>query len=195
MRLRKAIARTYMRFSSWTFVHEPLPEQAMVIGAPHTSNWDAIFMAVAFWSIDRPFCFFVKDSVVKVPLFGSFVKKIGGIGIDRTRSTGLVETITHAAREAANRGETFTIVLTPKGTRSPRPYWKSGFYRIARGANLPVQLGFIDRTTRTFGWAHSIHLSGDMRKDMDVIRTFYSDKVGVHPEKVSTPRLRGEENE
>lgn len=186
--MRRLIARTYIRLSRWDFVHEPLPDKVMVIGAPHTSNWDGVFMALCFWSLGRPFHFLVKDSLVRAPLLGPFIRWVGGIGVDRTQGNGLVDSIIARAKES----DTFTIVLTPKGTRSSRPYWKSGFYRIARGADLPVQLGFVDSTTHTFGWGHSIRLTGDIAADMECIRAFYADKKGVHPEKGSVPRLRDE---
>lgn len=190
MKIRRFIARTYLRFSRWNFAGEPLADKTMVIGAPHTSNWDGVFMALSFWSIERPFHFLVKDSIVKKPIFGAFVKWIGAIGVDRTAAHGVVGQVV----DAANASESFTIVLTPKGTRSPREYWKSGFYRIAQGADLPVALGFVDRKTMTFGWGRSIRLSGDPKADMDVIREFYSDKVGVNPELASVPRLRAEDD-
>ena len=78
-------------------------------------------------------------------------------------------------------------------TRSPRDFWKSGFYRIAMEAGVPIQLGFIDRNTRTFGWGPTYQLTGDVRADMEVIRAFYAGKVGVRPEKTSVPRLRAED--
>ena len=89
--------------------------------------------------------------------------------------------------------DSFTLCITPKGTRSPREFWKSGFYRIAMEADVPIQLGFIDRNTRTFGWGPTYRLTGDVRADMDVIRAFYADKVGVKPSKTSVPRLRAED--
>ncbi|WP_115726920.1 1-acyl-sn-glycerol-3-phosphate acyltransferase [Actinomyces culturomici] len=189
MRIRKFIARAYLAFSRWTFVHEPLEDATMVIGAPHTSNWDGVFMALSFWSIERPFVFLVKDSIVKTPVLGPFVRWIGGIPVDRSGAHGLVSRVI----ERAAAEDRFTIVLTPKGTRSPRDYWKSGFYRIATGADLPVALGFVDASTRTFGWGPTIRLTGDVAADMDVIRAFYADKVGVNPEKASVPRLRAED--
>ncbi len=189
MSIRRVIAKTYLLFSRWTFVHEPLEDKTIVIGAPHTSNWDGVFMALCFWSIDRPFSFLVKDSIIKAPLLGPFVRSIGGVAVDRSSAHGVVGQVIARAAEA----DDFTLVLTPKGTRSPRKYWKSGFYRMARGADLPVALGFIDRSTMTFGWGPTIRLSGDVRADMEVIRAFYADKVGVKPEKASVPRLRAEE--
>lgn len=191
MSIRRFIAKTYLLFSRWTFVHEPLEKKTIVIGAPHTSNWDGVFMALCFWSIDRPFTFLVKDSAIKLPILGSFFKAIGGFPIDRSSPHGVVGQVVDQAKAVSD----FTLVLTPKGTRSPRRYWKSGFYRMALGADLPVALGFVDRSTKTFGWGPSIHMSGDVNADMDTIRAFYADKVGFNPEKASVPRLRAEDEE
>lgn len=195
MKIRRLLAQTYLRFSRWNVQTEPLPDHVIVIGAPHTSNWDGVFMALSFWSIGRPFSFLVKDSVTKAPVLGAFVKAIGGIGIDRTAAGGIVQQIVDQVAEARREGRTFTLAMTPKGTRSQREYWKSGFYRMARQANVPLQLGFVDSTTHTFGWAGILELTGDVKADMDTIRSFYANKVGIRPELTSTPRLRMEEAE
>lgn len=87
--------------------------------------------------------------------------------------------------------------MTPEGTRSGDG-WRSGFYRIAMAADLPVTLGYVDVTTRTTGLGPTIRLTGDVAGDMDRIRAFYADKAGVHPHKRTEPRLaseiRGEES-
>src|SRR5690606_36896963 len=100
---------------------------------------------------------------------------------------GLVDDL--VARMAA--GERFYLVVTPEGTRSGSG-WKSGFYRIARAADLPVTLGYVDRTTMTTGLGPTIELTGDVRADMDVVRAFYADKSGVVPARRTEPRLRDE---
>ena len=89
-------------------------------------------------------------------------------------------------------GQSFGLVVTPEGTRGVSPYWKSGFYRIARDAGLPLTLGYVDRTTMTTGLGPTIHLTGDIPADMDRIRAYYADKSGLHPELRSEPRLREE---
>src|SRR5690606_23013856 len=78
-------------------------------------------------------------------------------------------------------GEVLSRVVTPEGTRGAGSDWKSGFYRIAREAHLPVTLGYVDRTTMTTGLGPTIELTGDVRADMDVVRAFYADKSGVRP--------------
>jgi 1-acyl-sn-glycerol-3-phosphate acyltransferase len=83
-------------------------------------------------------------------------------------------------------------VITPEGTRSRGETWRSGFYRIARAADLPVMLGYLDSVTRTTGLGPTLRLTGDVGADMDRIRDFYADKAGIHPEKFTPPRLVAE---
>lgn len=190
MGLRKALAHLVMRVSRWTFTPgHPLPERCVVLGAPHTSNWDGFYMVVAMWALQRPFYFLVKKNLTDVPVIGRFVQAIGGIPVDRENPGHLVERVIALAQSS----ETFVLVIAPKGTRSIRPYWKSGFYRIAQGANLPVVPGFIDGGQRRYGWGAPIELSGNQSKDMDAIRAFYAGIIGIHPEKTCVPRLRSEE--
>ncbi|MBE6483913.1 MAG: acyltransferase [Actinomycetaceae bacterium] len=191
MSLKSAIAATYMRFSRWTFVHEDIPPQAIVIGGPHTSNWDGFLMVMAFWRINRPYKFLVKDSAMRAPVIGRIVRWVGGISVNRSGHHGVVGEI---VKEAA-ASDTFTLIIAPKGTRSPQPYWKSGFYRIALETGFPVQLGFINRKKREYGWGGNITITGDVSADMDRIRAFYEGKTGFNPENTSVPRLRAEDDD
>jgi 1-acyl-sn-glycerol-3-phosphate acyltransferase len=190
MGIKKAIASTFMTFSRWHFVYEDMPPKAVVIGAPHTSYWDGWLMVMAFWKVGRPFRFLVKDSAVNAPVIGPIIRWVGGISIDRSHSNGVVGSLVHQARV----NPTFTVIIAPKGTRSPRKYWKSGFYRIALETGLPVQLGFINRKTHTYGWAGNLHMTGDVTADMNRIRAFYDGKVGFKPQNTSVPRLRAEDD-
>ena len=187
MLARKIGASLYKRLSSWEIVTEELPAKAVVIGAPHTSYWDGIFMAVAFWNYGRNMKFLVKSQAMRGPL-RAIIKWAGGVGVDRQSKHGLVTDIV----EQSKNSDDFLLVIAPKGTRSRREYWKSGFYHIAYQADLPVVLGYIDSENHRFGWAHSIKLTGNMKADMDVIRAFYADKKGKRPQYDSIPRLRGE---
>ena len=192
MGLRKALAHTVMHLSRWTFATEfPLPDRCLVIGAPHTSNWDGFYMVMAMWAVERPVSFLVKKNLTDVPVVGSFVKAIGGIPVDREHPGHLVDRIISLAESQDH----FVLVITPKGTRSVRPYWKSGFYRIAMEADLPIVPGFIDGARRRYGWGEPMRLTGNRRNDMDKIRDFYSGLVGIHPENTCVPRLRDEDPE
>lgn len=192
MGLRKALAHAVMHLSRWTFTPEfPLPDRCLVIGAPHTSNWDGFYMVMAMWAVERPVSFLVKKNLTDVPVIGSFVKAIGGIPVDREHPGHLVEQIISLAESKDH----FVLVITPKGTRSVRPYWKSGFYRIAMEADLPIVPGFVDGAKRRYGWGEPMRLTGNRHHDMDKIRDFYSGLVGIHPENTCVPRLRNEDTE
>jgi 1-acyl-sn-glycerol-3-phosphate acyltransferase len=109
--------------------------------------------------------------------FGRWFVRWGGIPVDRGAAAGFVEQL--SARFAANHD--FALVITPEGTRSRRPYWKSGFYRLALAERLPVGLAFIDRSTRRIGIGAWIRLNGDVDVDLAAIRAFYADKRGWTP--------------
>lgn len=191
MGLKKTLASAFIKVSGWQLNIEELPAKVLVVGAPHTSNWDALYMLAAFWSLGRTPHFLVKDSVIKTPVLGSLVKAVGGIAVERSASHGLVGTLV----ERIHNADEFVVAITPKGTRSKRDFWKSGFYRIALEAGIPLELGFVDSVTKTFGWSASLQLTGDVKADMEKIRAFYADKRGIRPELTSTPRLRAEDDE
>ncbi|ADH93470.1 acyltransferase [Arcanobacterium haemolyticum] len=187
MSFKRFISRTFQKFSRWQMDVEPLPPKAILIGAPHTSNWDAVYMIVAFWDVGRDLRFLVKNSIINGPI-GPIARAVGGVGVDRNSNHGLVQSIAEQARKASD----FTLCVTPKGTRGRREFWKSGFYHMAYEAGIPVVFGFVDSTTKRYGWKGSMMLTGNMEEDMDKIRAFYADKVGVKPELTCVPRLRNE---
>jgi 1-acyl-sn-glycerol-3-phosphate acyltransferase len=188
MSLRRTVARAYWRLSRWTLVTERVPRDrpGILIGAPHTSNWDFVLMLAIGGEGDLPFKWLGKHTLFKRP-FGGLMRALGGIPVDRRDPAGLVDQL--IARIAA--GEVFHLVVTPEGSRSGDG-WKSGFYRIARATDLPVTLGYVDRTTMTTGLGPTVSMTGDVRADMDVIRAFYADKAGFVPARRTEPRLREE---
>ena len=102
----------------------------------------------------------------------------------------------HTVEQMAERfrdGPRMGLVITPEGTRGKREYWKSGFYRIAQLADVPIVCAYVDKTTRSGGFGPVITPSGDVRADMDLIRAFYADKHGIKPGRFAVPRLREED--
>lgn len=178
-----------LRLRRLTLVGDPPPDPvAILIGAPHTSNWDLFVMLWMCWAKDVDPHFLMKQEVFRgpgAPLFRS----IGGIPVDRARPQGLVEDM--VAR--GESGERFQLVIAPEGTRKPKKYWKSGFYRIAEQLDVPICLGYVDGPSRTVGFGPALRPSGDVRADMDVVRAFYADKHGFAPERRTEPRLREED--
>jgi len=129
----------------------------------------------------------IKAEIMRTPL-GPLLRANGGISLDRGNPGAVVRDL---IAEAAS-GEPFLLIIAAEGTRKKRDYWKPGFYRIARQSGLPISLGFIDGPTRTLGFGPTFMPSGDVRADMDLVRAFYADKGGIHPERRTDPRLREE---
>ncbi len=123
------------------------------------------------------------------PPMGWLMKRLGGIPIDRRAAHGVVEQM--AARFA--RSDEFILAVPPEGTRSRVEYWKSGFYQIAKAADVPIVLGFLDYGGKAGGIGPALRPSDDVRRDMDFIRAFYRDKLGKRPQEWAAPRLRAED--
>lgn len=168
---------------------EPQYEGArIVIGAPHTSNFDFVLMIALAWNQRMNIHWLGKKELFK-GVAGPIMRGLGGIAVDRKNAAGVVDAVIAQARE----DDRFMLVVTPEGTRSGKG-WRSGFYRIAMGADLPISLGYADGSTRSAGIGPTFRLTGDVPADMDRIRAFYADKTGVRPELRTEPRLRDEES-
>lgn len=188
MRIRRALARLVMRAARWTPVGEVPEHSAIVVGGPHTSNWDWVATLLMMWGNGAEFRVLVKKELFKGPV-GSILRATGGIPLDRRNPGGIVRRL---VKEAKREDERFLLVLAAEGTREKAEYWKSGFYRIAQQSGLPIAMGFVDGRTRSFGFGPTIRPTGDVRADMDLVRAFYADKYGFRPENRTEPRLREE---
>ncbi|MFF2271146.1 1-acyl-sn-glycerol-3-phosphate acyltransferase [Agromyces sp. NPDC058136] len=187
--LRRLVSSVYWALSRWTLAGEPAPTRPTVlVGAPHTSNWDFVLMLAIAWRKGIDVRWLGKKSLF-TGWRGPIMRGLGGIAVDRSDPSRVVGEVVERIRA----GEVFGLVVTPDGTRGAHEYWKSGFYRIARETGMPVTLGYVDRTTMTTGLGPTIELTGDVAADMDVIRAFYADKAGVRPEQRVEPRLREEQ--
>ncbi|XKH53664.1 1-acyl-sn-glycerol-3-phosphate acyltransferase [Citricoccus nitrophenolicus] len=187
--LQRLTARAFWTFSRWKLVSEPAPDRPTVlIGAPHTSNWDFAFMLAITWQLGIEVRWLGKKSLFH-GWRGPIMRRLGGIPVDRTDPGRVVSEVVERVRS----GEVFGLVVTPDGTRGAHAHWKSGFHRIALETGMPVTLGFVDRTTRTTGLGPTFELTGHMGTDMDRIRAFYADKAGFHPALRVEPRLREED--
>jgi len=185
---RARLARRLLRLVRWRLVGT-VPRHGVIIGAPHTSNWDFVFTLLVVWSAGLSPHVLVKHEMFWWPM-GPLLRSLGAIETYRgATGGGLVERL--AAQAAA--AEEFILVLAPDGTRTPTDHWKSGFYRLSLGSGLPLALAFVDGPTRTTGIGPTLVLTGDVRADMDRVRAFYADKHGFRPGKGSTVRLREED--
>ena len=184
--VRRNLARLLLRLARWRTVGT-VPQRAVLVGAPHTSNWDWVLTMLLAWDNDIQIKLLVKKEFFVGPL-APILRATGAISIDRS-SPG--DTIKQLMAQAAG-DEPFVLGIAAEGTRSRGDYWKSGFYRIAQQTGLPITLAFLDGPSRTVGWGPTFSPTGDVGADMDRIRAFYADKTGLKPEGFTPPRLRDE---
>jgi len=172
------VGRVVYRLLGWTCTGQtPAFRKYVVIAAPHTSNWDGIFLIGAASMLKLDFSFFGKDSLFKGPL-GWFLKRRGGIPLDRSKNQSFV---TQAVSWFA-RHDTFAIGVAPEGTRQLTPGWKTGFYYIALQAGVPIVLGYIDYSKKEAGILPEVLIpTGDIEADFEILRRLYG-PLARHPE-------------
>ena len=185
--IRRTLARALLRLTRWKVVGE-VPPVGIVVGAPHTSYWDWVVMLLVMWHGGGRPKVLIKKEIFRGPL-GWLLRATGGVPVDREQPSALIRTLMAQAKS----GEPYLLVIAAEGTRSKADYWKPGFYRIARASRMPIVLGFVDGPTRTMGFGPSVMPTGDVVADMDLIRAFYADKHGIHPEQRTEPRLPEED--
>lgn len=186
--MRRQVGRWVLSALRYRIEGEPPEAPAYVlVAAPHTSWLDLPLMLGLAWSSGVVPGFLAKKELFRPP-FGAMLRGVGAIRVDRENPGTLVSDL--AAR--ASSGEPFALVIAPEATRGRAPGWKSGFYRIAQEAQVPIVLGFVDGPTRRGGWGPVIVPSGDLAADMELIRAYYADKHGVVPDRASPVELRAE---
>jgi 1-acyl-sn-glycerol-3-phosphate acyltransferase len=165
----------------------PRDRRFVLIAAPHTSNWDLVYLLALAEIFDVRISWMGKDAIFRPP-FGWLMKRLGGIPVVRSKRTNLVA----QATQRFATSQDLALVVPAEGTRGAVEHWKSGFYHIARGADVPIVLGYLDYARRRGGFGPSLRATEDVRKDMDQIREFYGDKAAKYPDQFAEPRLREE---
>lgn len=175
----------------WRYVGDvPKVRKAVCLAMPHTDNMDGVLLVLLTRSMGIRIEWMVKDTWGK-GITGPLIRGVGGVPIDRSRPNGMVGQMIEAFADT----DDLLLVIPPEGTRSRTEYWKSGFYRIAVGAGVPVIPGLLDYRSKTGTLGEPIAMTGDVRTDMDRIRAHYGDvgKLARYPEKFGPIRLREEE--
>jgi 1-acyl-sn-glycerol-3-phosphate acyltransferase len=188
---KRWLGEAFLWGAGWKMDGErPSEPRYVIIAAPHTSNWDMPFMLAMAFVYDIPVRWMGKHTLFE-GRFGAFFRWMGGMPIVRHRTAGVVEQmIEHFENESS-----LVLMVPAEGTRGHVEYWKSGFYHIARGADVPVCLSYLDFGKKVGGIGPMIRMTGDIRADMDKIRAFYEGKQGFCPENVGEIRLREEDIE
>ena len=152
--------------------------KAVVIAAPHTSNWDFIVGLMAYKALGISAKYLMKKEMFFFPL-GGLLRSIGAIPVDRRPGNNVVEEI---VKDMGNSKE-FILTITPEGTRSRVAKWKDGFYRICKQAEVPLFLAKIDFRNKEVGLLEEFVLSNDYDKDLKEIQKKYRSVEAKYPEK------------
>ncbi len=183
------LARWMLKTAGWELGDPPPgPKKFVAVGAPHTSNWDLPMAIAIFVALDLHLSWMGKDSLFKGPI-GPLFRTIGGLPVDRSKKQNAVE----QAVDMFNEYDDFVLAIAAEGTRSERSYWKSGFYYIALGAQVPIHFGYVDYKRKKLGIAPGFVPTGDIKADMDKVRAFYKEITPLHPQNRSRIRLRVED--
>ena len=188
--LTSRIARRLLALAGWKVMYQPpAAKKAVIVFYPHTSNWDFVFGILARTVLDLPIHFAAKDSLFVLP-HGPVFRALGGIPVNRSVRTGFVSQVADEYR----RRDEFYLAIAPEGTRRLTPGWKSGFYRLALAAQVPLGLAFIDYSRREVGVVDYLDLVGDEAVDFQRIRQIYAGKQGRHPAQQGPIALVAAEN-
>ncbi len=175
----RVISRVMLKIIRWRVIGA-LPEgqrKYVLIVAPHTSNWDFILFIFAVSVLRLQPSVLIKSTLFVGPL-GWFLRYCGAIPVNRTQANSLVDYI---AGIYAERDE-FVLIITPEGTRSANPNWKRGFHHVARKAEVPVLIVYVDSAIRTIGIEGLMDPSDDVDADIRQLKQFYDSKGGLKPE-------------
>jgi len=172
------IARLILKLCGWTTTGQvPNLDKVVFIAAPHTSNWDGFWLIIFKIALNVKLRFLAKHTLFWWPL-SSLLRGFGAMPIDRSQTTSTVQQLINAFNEE----EHLLLALAPEGTRKWQPYWKTGFYQIAKEARVPIVLAYIDYSRKKMGVGITLHPSDDTEKDLAIIRDYYKDFVPRHPE-------------
>ncbi len=176
---RSTLARFILRLTGWrTEVISPPPSRCVIIGAPHTSNWDFILVMMLIVVESIPIRMMGKDSLFWWPL-GVFMRSFGVIPVNRRGNYNLVDQIAAKFDEY----DELIIGISPEGTRSKSSRWRTGFYYIALKAEVPIVVAYFDYKNKVCGIGPDLKPTGDINADFKIIREFYSGIVGKYPHK------------
>ncbi len=159
----------------------PAAKKFVLIAAPHTSNWDAFYMIMVAFVFRINLYWMGKHTLFKSP-FGFLTRFLGGIPINRSASFGMVEQSVQIIKDSSD----VVLAIPPEGTRKKVPYWKSGFYHIASGAEVPIVTGFLDFGNKRSGVGPALIPSGDMASDYKILQDFYEPMAGKYPRETSS---------
>ncbi|MBB3169425.1 lysophospholipid acyltransferase family protein [Simiduia aestuariiviva] len=171
------LGRLGLRSMGWKITGElPDARQLVIAGGPHTSNWDFVVAMFAILALGVKVSWLGKHTIFRWPFTGLWYK-LGGIPVDRSAATGMVEQAVESFRVNANQ----IVALMPEGTRSKVDQWKTGFLRIAKGAGVPILLVGMDYPTKSIRFGDVFTPGEDMMADLERVKGFIQSFRGKRP--------------
>ncbi len=172
------VGRAWLRAFGWQVAGGvPNVRKAVVVAAPHTSNWDLPFLLAIAWTLGVRIRWVGKHTLFRFP-FGPLTRAVGGVSVDRRGSHDAVTAIS----ELMKQYDDLLLVVPPEGTRHKADRWKTGFYYIALAADVPIVLGFLDYGKKRGGLGKIFHPTGVPEQDVAFLRAFYADIRGKYPQ-------------
>lgn len=185
-----SLARALLSLLGWQVRMQGLPgRQGVIVVYPHTSNWDFFILVLTKWAVGLPIRFWGKDSLFAIPLAGRWLRWVGGVPVKRDSPMGVVGAMVQTLEHSREAGTFFWLALAPEGTRKRTPGWRSGFYLVAWGADVPVGICSLNYAQKTVDVSHFYQLTGDVRADMQRLGSALTQAAGKHPELASPIEL------
>ncbi len=185
-----ALARRVLACFGWRVYFDGLPARQGVMAVyPHTSNWDFVVLILAKWAVGVQLRFWGKDTLFRIPLFGRWLRWVGGVPVIRNAPRGVVGQAVDTLLQAKLDQQFFWLGLAPEGTRKPGAGWRSGFYQSALQAGVPLGLVRLDYARRTVTANQFMTLSGDADADFARIAAYMDGVQGHTPANAAPVRL------
>ncbi len=168
-----------MSLFGWRIEIDGVPNlpKFILVGAPHTSNWDFVLTLATFFALGVRISWMAKHTFFRWPLTG-LLAWLGGVPVNRTKeANGIVDQTV----EAFDSREKFIIAVMPEGTRSQTHRWRTGFYHIAQGANVPIVPVRFDYGRKVMGIGPAFETTGEMAADVAHIQSFFKAIKGKNP--------------
>ena len=183
----QALSRFILKIFGWQAeLAVQMADKCVLVGAPHTSNWDFPLAILGMSAMGIKFNWVAKHTLFRWPL-GYIMRSLGGIPLDRhSGGTGFAIKAVETFQELDH----FVLAIAPEGTRHKTDYWKAGFYKIAAKSSVPIALGYVDFRKKKIGIGKVFMTSGDREGDFALVKDFYKDKTGKYPEKQGEIRLK-----
>ncbi len=154
-------------------------KKSIVVGAPHTSNFDLIFAMAGFYKMKLPIRFLIKKDWLRYFPLRNILLSAGALGIDRSKNNTMVDSLVELIKTSDQK---MAVLITPEGTRKRVCKWKTGFYHAALHAKVPIFLAHLDYSKKLAVLGPHFMPTGCYKSDMEIVKNHYKDVVPKYPE-------------